>query len=527
VPPMPRRGGILAKSENNLTIVASYSPLLPRHSSLIWHTQGGEISSSPLVIESGGTQVDDTKEDIIAVGDPSPDDIVCAGDQQDNKSDKENISQIDDSENQKVNSDSNNNDDEKDLEEGKNAVQDITKIDKFKKVEKHSLIRSALERLSLRSKRKKDKNDKVKDVIKMPKKDEEKPKDYIHNESPKDCPQENKEEEDIASVKTKEATTTSTIGRTAPTSSTYVQSRPITHLEAALKDFQMSTAKSRESLSIPISEKSSLLLRKTEPRQCKEVITTTKCWRQKPPPVNNYLENTWRTLSSSMMDIHKRGEETPWLETDLTKTSSHRNLVKDDKEDRLTKTQSLHVLAADSWSARSTQLQNPSNQLMQMNQYQRRVQASLEKLNVPSWYRSTNTPRLRQSGLSSFYSPWRQQTSDSLPSDNSFRKEINSPGLLSKNSRTKYRTVSSIPRSSSSSSITSTLSSKQVYLGWRSQERIPTIIKSPAERLASSVTNTTATDESIKSVTVAIIEYCNNTLIDEDNDKWLRAILPL
>ena len=140
-------------------------------------------------------------------------------------------------------------------------------------------------------------------------------------------------------------------------SSTYVQSRPITHLEAALKDFQMSTAKSRESLSIPISEKSSLLLRKTEPRQCKEVITTTKCWRQKPPPVNNYLENTWRTLSSSMMDIHKRGEETPWLETDLTKTSSHRNLVKDDKEDRLTKTQSLHVLAADSWSARSTQLQ--------------------------------------------------------------------------------------------------------------------------------------------------------------------------
>jgi len=306
-------------------------------------------------------------------------------------------------------------------------------------------------------------------------------------------------------------------------SSTYIQSRPITHLEAALKDFQMSTAKSRESLSIPISEKSSLLLRKTEPRQCKEVITTTKCWRQKPPPVNNYLENTWRTLSSSMMDIHKRGEETPWLETDLTKTSSNRNLVKDDKEDRLTKTQSLHVLAADSWSARSTQLQNPSNQLMQMNQYQRRVQASLEKLNVPSWYRSTNTPRLRQSGLSSFYSPWRQQTSDSLPSDNSFRKEINSPGLLSKNSRTKYRTVSSIPRSSSSSSITSTLSSKQVYLGWRSQERIPTIIKSPAERLASSVTNTTATDESIKSVTVAIIEYCNNTLIDEDNDKWLRV----
>jgi len=310
-------------------------------------------------------------------------------------------------------------------------------------------------------------------------------------------------------------------------SSTYIQSRPITHLEAALKDFQMSTAKSRESLSIPISEKSSLLLRKTEPRQCKDVITTTKCWRQKPPPVNNYLENTWKTLSSSMMDIHKRGEETPWLETDLTKTSSNRNLVKDDKEDRLTKTQSLHVLAADSWSARSTQLQNPSNQLMQMNQYQRRVQASLEKLNVPSWYRSTNTPRLRQSGLSSFYSPWRQQTSDSLPSDNSFRKEINSPGLLSKNSRTKYRTVSSIPRSSSSSSITSTLSSKQVYLGWRSQERIPTIIKSPAERLASSVTNTTATDESIKSVTVAIIEYCNNTLIDEDNDKWLRAILPL
>ena len=86
------------------------------------------------------------------------------------------------------------------------------------------------------------------------------------------------------------------------------------NFEAALKDFQMSTAKSRESLSMPISEKSSLSLRRTEARQSREMNTNTKCWRQKPPPVNNYLENTWRTLSNSMMDIHRREEETAWLE---------------------------------------------------------------------------------------------------------------------------------------------------------------------------------------------------------------------
>jgi len=504
VPPMPRRGGILAKSENNLTIVASYSPLLPRHSSLIWHTQGGEISSSPLVIESGGTQVDDTKEDIIAVGDPSPDDIVCAGDQQDNKSDKENISQIDDSENQKVNSDSNNNDDEKDLEEGKNAVQDITKIDKFKKVEKHSLIRSALERLSLRSKRKKDKNDKVKDVIKMPKKDEEKPKDYIHNESPKDCPQENKEEEDIASVKTKEATTTSTIGRTAPTSSTYVQSRPITHLEAALKDFQMSTAKSRESLSIPISEKSSLLLRKTEPRQCKEVITTTKCWRQKPPPVNNYLENTWRTLSSSMMDIHKRGEDN---------AEDYENVCKDiskDKEDmddtvenvlvethRISKAKSMNVLDIPTFEKT---LEVQSTQLTQLNKYQKRVQASMERLNVSSWYKSPalsppvpTSSRLGKEESNSSPAGWRRHISHSESRTSTLSR--NSTPLSSQRYRSRFSTLPSSVRSASTASMNSASSTNssprvQMYLGWRSQERLdigPAYLTSPAQRLASSV----------------------------------------
>jgi len=522
VPPMPRRGGVLAKSENNLTIVASYSPLLPRHSSLIWHTQGGEVGSLLGKEIVSDTEVEETKEDIVAEGDHGQDDIVGTGDQQDNISDKANISQIDDSENQTDYSDSNNND-EKVSEEEKNVIKDISKINKFKKVEKHSLIRSALERLSLRSKRRKDKNEKVKDVtIKMPKNDEETPKDEIHNESDKDCPQEDKEEVDIVSIKAKESSPTSTMSTPAPTSSTYIQSRPITHLEAALKDFQMSTAKSRESLSMPISEKSSLLLRRTEPRQSREVNTTTKCWKQKPPPVNNYLENTWRTLSNSMMDIHRRGEETPWQETDLTKTSSHKNLdtvVQEEKEDRLTKTQSLQALGSDSWSARNTQYQNPSNQLMQMNQYQRRVQVSLEKLSVPSWYRSSATPRLRQSGLSSSCSPWRSQTSDSLSSGISFRKEINSAWLSNKNSRTSYRGGSSFTRSTSSSSITSTLSRQQGYLGWRLQERVSTIIRSPAERLASSVTNTTTTEESIKNVTVAIIEYCNNTFGDTHDDK--------
>ena len=344
MPPMPRRGGVLAKSENNLTIVASYSPLLPRHSSLIWLTQGDreEIVSD--------TKVEETKEDIVAVGDHGQDDIVDTRDQEDDISDKANTSQIDDSENQTDNSDSNNND-EKVSEEGKNVIKDISKIHKFKKVEKPSLIRSALERLSLRSKRRKDKNEKVKEVIKMPKKDEETPKDEIHNESDKDCPKENEQEVDVVSIKAKEPTPTSTISTPAPTSSTYIQSRPITHLEAALKDFQMSTAKSRESLSLPISDKSSLLLRRTEPRQGREVNTTTKCWRQKPPPVNNYLENTWRTLSNSMMDIHRRGEDNMDDKENDCKTISQDKEDKDDtvknvvlETHKISKAKSMNVL---------------------------------------------------------------------------------------------------------------------------------------------------------------------------------------
>ena len=344
MPPMPRRGGVLAKSENNLTIVASYSPLLPRHSSLIWLTQGDreEIVSD--------TKVEETKEDIVAVGDHGQDDIVDTRDQEDDISDKANTSQIDDSENQTDNSDSNNND-EKVSEEGKNVIKDISKIHKFKKVEKPSLIRSALERLSLRSKRRKDKNEKVKEVIKMPKKDEETPKDEIHNESDKDCPKENEQEVDVVSIKAKEPTPTSTISTPAPTSSTYIQSRPITHLEAALKDFQMSTAKSRESLSLPISDKSSLLLRRTEPRQGREVNTTTKCWRQKPPPVNNYLENTWRTLSNSMMDIHRRGEDNTDDKENDCKTISQDKEDKDDtvknvvvETHKISKAKSMNVL---------------------------------------------------------------------------------------------------------------------------------------------------------------------------------------
>ena len=134
-------------------------------------------------------------------------------------------------------------------------------------------------------------------------------------------------------------------------SSTYIQSRPITHLEAALKDFQMSTAKSRESLSLPISDKSSLLLRRTEPRQGREVNTTTKCWRQKPPPVNNYLENTWRTLSNSMMDIHRRGEDNTDDKENDCKTISQDKEDKDDtvknvvvETHKISKAKSMNVL---------------------------------------------------------------------------------------------------------------------------------------------------------------------------------------
>jgi len=328
-------------------------------------------------------------------------------------------------------------------------------------------------------------------------------------------------------------------------------SNPNCSIEAALKKFQVSTAESRQALRVVGSANKSPLLfvTKTEARQCNVADTVSKSWRQKPPPRNDYLETQWSVLSSSMLDIYRTKEDSVWMETDLAKSdlvisSSHRSLVtkipgmKNKVEDKLTKAQSLQVLDV---PGRNTESQIPSNQLMKMNQYQMRVQASMEKLNIPSWYRSSPTPRWRQSGsLSSSCTAWKTVNSDSPSPSIRSRNERDSTLLSSRNFRKRYSVVSSSTMTSSTSSITSTLSNipgKQVYLGWRSQESldmVPTFHKNPAQRLASSLRETSETGdnnvESIKNVTEAIIDYCNNNLckatLDEKDNVDMDSGIP-
>ena len=93
---------------------------------------------------------------------------------------------------------------------------------------------------------------------------------------------------------------------------------------------------------------------------------------------------------------------------------------------------------------------------------------------------------------------------------------------------------------SSSSSQAQPVSSKPVYLGWRSQERLdigPSYLASPAQRLASTVIEvkdkigekrTAASDvqTNIKQVTDAIMDFCRTSAddtpvihdLDKDND---------
>eukprot|EP00092_Neocalanus_flemingeri_P095749 GFUD01121832.1.p1 GENE.GFUD01121832.1~~GFUD01121832.1.p1 ORF type:complete len:241 (+),score=95.47 GFUD01121832.1:59-724(+) len=174
----------------------------------------------------------------------------------------------------------------------------------------------------------------------------------------------------------------------------------------------------------------------------------------------------------------------------------------------------------------------------------------MERLSVPSWYKPPDTPspssttplttRWRQASSSSSSSSssagWRRHISHSASPSTTSTLEINSTPLLSQRYRSRFGTLPSSTRSPSNSSIyssSSTISStpsKQVYLGWRSQERLdigPAYLASPAQRLASSAipcsvrpgsrsaTATAATDtatvkEGIKEVTEAILHFCNS-----------------
>ena len=190
----------------------------------------------------------------------------------------------------------------------------------------------------------------------------------------------------------------------------------------------------------------------------------------------------------------------------------------------------------------------PDNQLQSLNSYQRRVQASMEKLTMCDWFKTASrspsappTPRLPSSNSTPerLTSSWRSSTLSSQPG---WRRQ----GSVTSSSRSstlerKTSTMSSQEYRSRMSTLTSTHSTsshhtpvKPVYLGWRSQERLDSgasYVTTPAQRLASTALevklkidvtkNTTIKDvdnvqTNIKEVTDAIMNFCKSSISDKD-----------
>ncbi|XP_037963672.2 serine/arginine repetitive matrix protein 2 isoform X2 [Plutella xylostella] len=186
-------------------------------------------------------------------------------------------------------------------------------------------------------------------------------------------------------------------------------------------------------------------------------------------------------------------------------------------------------------------IQPPENELQKnsdrvLSEHELRVQRSLQKLNVPEWYKNAPTPRegfLLRKRLSDASSATRWGGLNSKTTSlGSLGAAQPPPPQLSPHttsfgrwSTSRLNSNQTSPCSSTRSSIRggsplcspsgrSSFSARQPYLGWRSQERLNTTPRTPHERLASSLLQQTASAKaaeeiqtSIKEVTSAIVHY--------------------
>ena len=446
----------------------------------------------------------------------------------------------------------------------------------FKKKEKASLFQRTIDRLSFKSRKKKDK-DKTFTVEVIPQGKNVKP------DKASDCEDEIKELEESPKLSPKYPSppppAQAPPAPTLPASARYRQSRPLNQLDQALKNFKLDTAKSRENLTLSrpdlsiaisaYSSKPSTPRMEVRPRETK--LSSLKSsstspppqaassrWRQVAPSANKYVESEWARLSASMMNL-SRGESrrdlsvSSWRETNLT--SSNMSLdMRGDREERererdvarLDRAMSVNVLASTDAEESSIKvsgrpgeslsecwcLQVPDNQLRDLNSYQRRVQASMEKLDVPAWCKSLRqtptappTPTLRipasRSVSSTLSSSWR---TSSLSSSGGWKRST----TLDR----RDRRDGTLPALSSRQQPPA---NKQMYLGWRSQERLdigPVYLTNPAQRLASSAVQLKpnkkdvvakedeTVSEDIKEVTEAIMDFCKTSVTRETKIAW-------
>ncbi|XP_059060297.1 uncharacterized protein LOC131853430 [Achroia grisella] len=189
-------------------------------------------------------------------------------------------------------------------------------------------------------------------------------------------------------------------------------------------------------------------------------------------------------------------------------------------------------------------VQPPENELQKnsdrvLSEHELRVQRSLQKLNVPEWYKNAPAPRegfllrKRLSDASASATRWSGLNSKTTslgslggancqppppqlsPHTTSFGRW--STSRLNSNQTSPCSSTRSSIRGTSplcSPSARSSFSARQPYLGWRSQERLNNTPRTPHERLASSLLQQSASSKaseeiqsSIKEVTSAIVHY--------------------
>ncbi|KAL0276304.1 UNVERIFIED_CONTAM: hypothetical protein PYX00_003901 [Menopon gallinae] len=199
----------------------------------------------------------------------------------------------------------------------------------------------------------------------------------------------------------------------------------------------------------------------------------------------------------------------------------------------------------------------PENELQKsgtdrvMSEHQLRVQRSLQKLNIPDWYKNSavaQTPQgflLKRHGDSNRYQGWpglgskttslsslgsAQSASARSPTSHVLSPSP-TPHLLSRWSTSRLNSGTTSTSTSPCGSARSSFNYRQPYLGWRSQERL-TKPRTPAERLAAGLLpqkqlvlahnnqaspNLSEVRTSIKEVTSAIVHYVSG--VEENGSK--------
>ena len=245
---------------------------------------------------------------------------------------------------------------------GKESCLDDTvdKMSVFKKKEKTSLFQRTIDRLSFKSRKKREKDktftvevSKTDPITAKSAKNEIEHEIKKLEESPKILSRQ------VPLVTPAQCPTPSSLSNTVPapimtstpTSAKYLQSRPINQLDQALKNFKRETAKSRENLSLSrpdLTEAISSVFTskpntpRVELRKCERSLRPASAsqgsappraassrWRQAAPPSSSYVDSEWAKLSASMVSLNRAGAEaemtnpggSSWRETSLSSSN--------------------------------------------------------------------------------------------------------------------------------------------------------------------------------------------------------------